>query len=73
LLLDVNYVDATGTAKTLAVTTTGLVLNGTVGIEDAAATRPFYHNGSTPITMTIKGVGTGGSVVKMIGQCRREN
>lgn len=73
LLIDVNYVDARGNAKTLAITSTGLLLSGTAGTEDGAATRVFYHNGSVPITATIKGVTGAGATVRIGIACRREN
>lgn len=73
LLIDVNYVDARGNAKTLAITSTGLLLSGTAGTEDGATTRVFYHNGSAAITATIKGVTGAGATVRIGIACRREN
>lgn len=73
LLIDVSYVDASGTAKTIAITTTGLLLSGTAGTEDGATTRVFYHNGSVAITATVKGVTGAGATVRIGIACRREN
>lgn len=73
LLFDIGYVDSTGHARTIALTSTGLVLNGSVATEDAGSTRAFFHDGSAPITFTQKGVVTAGSTVHSVVACRREN